>query len=74
MQLLTVKEASNLLNMKEKTLYQWVELNQVPHIRLNGSIRFDLEDISAWIKDCKRVPEKRYNSLNQAGSPRKGGS
>ena len=71
--LLTVKEASELINVKAKTLYQWIELEQIPHYRLNGSIRFDLEDLSAWIQSCKKDAREGYNICIQAGSPRKGG-
>lgn len=73
MKLLTVKELSQTLNVKEKTIYQWVELEQIPHIRLNGTIRFDLEDISAWLQGCKKDAREGYNICIQAGSPEKGG-
>ena len=39
--LITVRELSQLLNVKESTLYQWAELGQIPCIKLmvlSGSI------------------------------------
>lgn len=71
--LLTIKELSEMLKVKEKTLYQWAELRQIPHVKMNGCLRFDLDDILGWMKSCKRAPDSRYNSLTQAGGPRKGG-
>ena len=61
MNLLTVKGLANMLMVKEKTVYQWAELKQIPHIKLNGCLRFDLDDIEKWIEDCKRRPESGYN-------------
>jgi excisionase family DNA binding protein len=52
--LITVKELSEILSVKPKTIYQWVELGQIPCIKLNGTVRFDLEDIKVWIDSCKR--------------------
>lgn len=71
--LLTVRELSDVLNVKEKTLYQWAELGQIPCIKLNGCLRFDLEDVRAWISACKKEADSGYNPLTQARGPRKGG-
>jgi len=71
--LIGVKEVSEILNVKPSTVYQWAELGQIPCIKLNGSLRFDIEDITNWIKSCKRDPHSSYNPLTQARSPREGG-
>ena len=72
MKLITVKELSDIINIKQSTLYQWAELKQVPSIKLNGALRFDLTDIEKWVKGCKIEPDSSYNPLTQARSPRKG--
>ncbi|MDA8087524.1 MAG: helix-turn-helix domain-containing protein [Nitrospiraceae bacterium] len=72
MGLLTVKEVSEILNVKPSTLYQWAELGQIPCFKLNGALRFDLTDIESWIKDCKKEPVSGYNPLIQTRGPRKG--
>ncbi len=75
MQIITVKELSQILKVKEKTLYQWTESGQIPCLKLNGSLRFDLDDIQKWILSCKRYPSEGYNSFAQTAavrSPRKG--
>lgn len=73
MKLITVKELSDMLMVKDKTLYQWAELEQIPHIKLNGCLRFDLEDIQAWVRESKKTPAMGYNSITQARGPKKGG-
>lgn len=73
MTLLTAKELSDVLKVNVKTLYQWAELGQIPVIKLNGSVRFDLGDIHDWIKNCKKEPHSSYNPFTQARCPEKGG-
>jgi excisionase family DNA binding protein len=69
-----VKELSEIINVKEKTLYQWVELRQIPFVRLNGSIRFNPDKILAWIENNSKSPSTGYNRPAQtAKDPRKGG-
>ena len=75
MQVITIKELSEFLKVKEKTLYQWAESGQIPCLKLNGALRFDLDDIQKWILSCKRSPSEGYNLLAQTAgvrSPRKG--
>jgi len=46
MKFLTVKEVAHIINVKPKTIYQWAKLGQIPCIKLNGCLRFDLDDIN----------------------------
>ena len=73
MKLVTVKEVSEMMNVRPSTLYQWAELGQIPCVKINGALRFDLEDIVKWIESCKKGVSSGYNSLVQARGPRKGG-
>jgi excisionase family DNA binding protein len=73
MKLVSIKELSQILDIKEKTLYQWAELGQIPCIKLNGCLRFDSDDIFEWIKSCKKDASSGYNPFTQARGPRKGG-
>lgn len=72
MKLLTVKDVAQLLNIRPSTLYQWAELGQIPSIKLNGTLRFDLEDLTKWIESCKKQADSRYNSVAKLEA-RKGG-
>ena len=62
-----------MISVKPSTLYQWAELGQIPCIKINGSLRFDIEDIMKWIKSCKKESASSYNPFTQARSPMKGG-
>jgi len=73
MKLITIKEVSELLNVRPSTLYQWAELGQIPCIKINGALRFDIEDVLNWIRSCKKNVESSYNPLIQIRSPKKGG-
>lgn len=72
MKLVTVKELSAELKVGVKTLYQWANFGQIPHVKLNGALRFDIDDISAWVERSKKGAEPGYNLLTQARGPRKG--
>jgi excisionase family DNA binding protein len=73
MKLMTIHELSEMLQVKTKTLYQWAELGQIPCIKLNGALRFDLDDILSWIRSCKKEPDSGYNPFvsHQARSPQR---
>lgn len=73
MELLNVKELSKMLGVNAKTLYQWASLRQIPHIRMSRSIRFDLNEVLAWLESCKMPPKEGYNIGTQARGPWKGG-
>ena len=53
MQLLSVKEISGHLKVKESTLYSWVSQSKIPFVKLNGLLRFDTDEIEAWVKENK---------------------
>lgn len=59
--LISVKEVAEILKVKSSTLYQWAELGQIPCVKLNGALRFDLEDIEKWINSCKKAVTSNYN-------------
>jgi excisionase family DNA binding protein len=74
MKLMTVKELSDFLRVKPKTLYQWTESKKIPFLKLNGALRFDLDEIQQWMASCKSTPSGAYNEIAQTasvGSPRK---
>lgn len=74
MKLITIKEVSDMINVKPSTLYQWAEIGQIPCIKLNGALRFDMDDIKKWVDSCKKVVTSSYNPFAQtARSPGKEG-
>lgn len=62
MQLLTVRDLAGILKVKEKTLYAWAEIGQIPCLKINGCLRFDYDEIMLWLKDFRNENSLRYNS------------
>jgi excisionase family DNA binding protein len=67
--LLRVPDVAALLSVKASTVYEWVAMNYIPHIRIGTGkqkpcVRFDASEIAAWLaakKEAGRVsrfPEK----------------
>jgi excisionase family DNA binding protein len=69
MQIVTIKELSELLKVKPKTLYQWAELRQIPHVKMNGALRFEMDDIIEWLKSCKKRSGINYNPFTKPTVP-----
>jgi len=44
-----IKELSQYLNIKSSTLYAWVAQGKIPHVKINRLIRFQKEEIDAWV-------------------------
>jgi len=65
MNLVTIKEISELLHVKKSTLYSWVHNGSIPFHKLNGLVRFDLVEIEAWI--CSSKPAANYPSIEPVG-------
>jgi hypothetical protein len=59
-QLLTGKQVSKILGVPEGTLRYWrnVGLGPVWH-KLEGSIRYDLADVEAYVQSSRRIPSVR---------------
>jgi len=54
--MLTVKEVSAWLNIKQSTLYLWVSQNKIPCRRIHGLIRFESEAIQTWLNTFGATP------------------
>lgn len=48
--LLTVDEVAAWLQVKPRTIYQWVHEDYIPVIKLGSLVRFDRASITAWVK------------------------
>jgi excisionase family DNA binding protein len=55
--LLTTKEITEELKCHRASLYRWRE-EGMPHIKLGGSVRYDLDEVMEWFK------ERQAKSLN----------
>ncbi len=56
MELLTIKELSERINVKESTLYSWANICSIPCYRFGRLLRFDIAEVEEWIKESKIEP------------------
>ncbi len=68
-QLLTSKQLSTILGIPEGTLRYWrnVGLGPVWH-KLEGSIRYDVRDVEAYVESNRRIPSVRAYMEERDGS------
>ena len=57
-QLLKPQDVARILKVAKVTPYAWARKNIIPHYRIEGIIRFKLEDIKAFVEK-RRVEKKR---------------
>ena len=50
-----IKELAEHLCVKVKTLYAWAESGKIPAHKLNGSLRFNVSNIVAFVESGKVV-------------------
>lgn len=51
---LTVQEAADLLRVPVSWLYERTRTNSVPRIKLGKYLRFDRDELAAWIDELRR--------------------
>lgn len=61
MNLITIKELSVSISVKEPTLYLWVEQSFIPYYKLGKLIRFSPDEIDTWLKTRKKEPHTSVN-------------
>lgn len=75
--LLNVSEAAEYLGIEEKTLYNWVSLRKIPHVKLGHKmLRFDVTELEEWIGDntvktadnIDFMENKVYNLIKENGN------
>ncbi len=51
----TVKELSEYINIKEKTIYAWVSRQVLPYYQLEGTLRFKKSEVDSWLENRKKL-------------------
>lgn len=60
MKLVDISEFSEKLNIKKKTIYDWVHKGLIPYIKLGRLVRFDPDDIDRWLKSKRSKKKYRF--------------
>jgi excisionase family DNA binding protein len=76
--LLTAEQVAKIICCSPKTIYSWAELGHIPSIKIGigrkALLRFDSEEVYAWLQFWKEETAKRYNSgAGTVAGARKGG-
>ena len=58
MTLMNIKKLSELLNIKEKTIYDWCHKRRIPYLKVGGLLRFDYDEIIEWLETKKQRTRK----------------
>ena len=58
MKISTIKDVSKYLQVKESTLYSWVHSGSIPSFKVNGLVRFDMDEIESWIVKSKIIKKE----------------
>lgn len=61
--LLNTRKTSEMLGVHVKTTYQWAKEGRIPHLRINGLIRFDRREIEAWKEKNRKRDGKFFDLL-----------
>ncbi len=51
---LTVKNVSEILDLKISSIYQLIYQNKIPHYKKGGRLYFDSNEIKEWVRSGKR--------------------
>ncbi len=65
MNLVSIKELSEFLKAKPATIYSWVHSGTISFVKLNGLLRFDMDEIITWIESSKIKPPKPHASFKK---------
>jgi excisionase family DNA binding protein len=57
--LLLAKEVAAWLRTGLSTIYQWADTNQIPHVRINGMLRFSKADVATWLHSGAKAPQSQ---------------
>jgi excisionase family DNA binding protein len=51
---LTIQEAADFLRVPVSWLYERTRTNSVPHVKLGKYVRFDRDELTAWVDELRR--------------------
>jgi len=63
MELLTVKEAAEILKVSQLTITRRLKTNEIAHVKIGRAVRIDIEELKAWIAE-QTVGQIRVKEAN----------
>jgi excisionase family DNA binding protein len=65
---MTLVEVAEYLQVKERTLYQWVREGKIPGFQIGSMWRFKKEDIEQWIEERKEDASHPHEKRKARGN------
>ncbi len=59
-------ELAETLGVAQVTIYSWCRRGLIPHLKLEGVVRFDPDEIAEWIRERRIPARKNYGGLISA--------
>jgi excisionase family DNA binding protein len=59
--LITPEDLAPALKVARVTVYSWVRRKAIPHLKLEGSVRFEPESIKIWLESKRN--EAKYSMI-----------
>jgi excisionase family DNA binding protein len=56
--LISPEELAGALKIARVTAYQWVRRGVIPHLKIEGVVRFDPQEVQAWLESKRRAARK----------------
>jgi excisionase family DNA binding protein len=50
----TMEDVRQYFKVSRTTIYEWMERDGLPHVRIGGSLRFDRQDVLTWWQSRKK--------------------
>lgn len=61
LELMTIQEASDFLNLRESKMRSLVFKRLIPVIRIGRNLRFDKSDLAGWVDSIKQAQASNIN-------------
>jgi excisionase family DNA binding protein len=62
MEYLIIEETAGLLGVKKSSLYDWIHIGYIPHIKMGKFVRFAKADVLEWFGKVNIRPRNRQTS------------
>lgn len=59
----SIKEASELLGLSKSRLYEMVQFDEIPYMRVGGKILLPKKEFESWLKARVVMPQPRAQKL-----------
>lgn len=50
LKLININQLSAIIDVPTSTIYGWTSSGKIPYLKVNGALRFDLEDVLQYFK------------------------